>query len=63
MASLWVRQILLLVRRSLWRIVADMGDGINKAITNKENEYQAERKAVGADGFDIARFAGNVASL
>lgn len=42
--------------------VAGMGDGINKAITNKENEYQAERKAVGADGLDIARFAGNVAS-
>lgn len=38
------------------------GDGIDKAITAKEQQYEADRKAVGSDGFDAMRLAGNVAS-
>lgn len=38
------------------------GDKVNKAIAEKEKQYQDERKSVGADGVDLARFSGNVAS-
>lgn len=39
-----------------------MGTPVNKAIANKEAQYEAERKGVGSDGFDFARLTGNVAS-
>lgn len=38
------------------------GDGVNKAISDKERAYQDERKSVGAEGFDAVRMAGNIGS-
>lgn len=37
-------------------------DSVNQAIADKEKAYEAERRGVGAEGFDFARLAGNVAS-
>lgn len=42
--------------------VTGFGAPVNKAIQQKEAEYEAERNSVGSEGFDLARFGGNVAS-
>lgn len=42
--------------------VVGSGEGINKAIAEKERAYQAERQSVGSEGVDFARTAGNIAS-
>lgn len=38
------------------------GDPVNAAFAAKDAQYEAERTATRGDGFDAARFAGNVAS-
>ena len=38
------------------------GEGINKGIQAKEQEYEAGRKGAGREGFDALRLVGNVAS-
>lgn len=38
------------------------GEGVNQAIADKEQAYEAERRGVGSEGFDFARLSGNVAS-
>lgn len=40
---------------------AGQGDKVNPVISEKEAAYQSNRKALGRDGFDAARLAGNVA--
>lgn len=42
--------------------IAGQGEPVNRAIQNKEAQYEAERKGVGSEGFDFARLGGNVAS-
>lgn len=41
--------------------VVGQGQGINNAIQQKEAKYQAQRKASGREGMDLARTAGNIA--
>jgi hypothetical protein len=38
------------------------GDSVNSGIKAKEAEYEAARASAGRDGFDAARFAGNLAA-
>lgn len=42
--------------------VVGQGAPVNQAISDKEKQYEAERRGVGSEGFDFARMGGNVAS-